>query len=98
VEKEVLKHIEERLQRIEECLSKQNNSLMDIKECAEFLKCSERTIRELVRQNKIPHYRLNVERGRSKLLFNRKKILLWLECSGKTSFTKRDRERIKYLD
>ena len=97
--RDILLDIAKRLNTLEEKLSRGDMfpEIMDIKECSAFLHCSERTIRELVSRGKIPFYRLDSSNGKSKLLFNKRKILLWLE-TGKTTFSKRDRTKLGLLD
>ena len=54
--------------------------IMNVKEVARYLKCSESCIRNMVRDNKIPHFRIN-----SKLNFRKEAIDLWVhnqELSG----------------
>jgi len=97
--RDILLDIAKRLETLEEKLSRGDMfpEVMDIKECSAFLHCSERTVRELVSRGKIPFYRLDSTNGKSKLLFNKRKILLWLE-TGKTTFSKRDRTKLEILD
>jgi len=45
----------------------------NVKEIAEYLGCSESTARKLVREEKIPHYRIY-----SKILFDKNEIDKWL--------------------
>ncbi len=47
--------------------------VMDVKEVAEYLKCSESSIRNLVREKRIPVFRIN-----SKLNFNKIAIDNWV--------------------
>ena len=46
---------------------------MNVKELAQYLKCSESCIRNMVRENKIPFFRIN-----SKLNFKKDSIDLWV--------------------
>ena len=47
--------------------------IMNVKEVAEYLKCSESSIRNLVRDKQIPNFRIG-----SKLNFNRETIDRWV--------------------
>ncbi len=47
--------------------------VMNVKEVAEYLKCSESSIRNLVRDKQIPNFRIG-----SKLNFNRETIDRWV--------------------
>ena len=45
-----------------------------VKELAKYLRCSESTIRKLVRENNIPYFRLN-----SKINFSKDRIDEWIK-------------------
>lgn len=47
--------------------------VMNVKELAEYLKCSESSVRNMVRDNKIPVFKIN-----SKLNFNKEAIDNWI--------------------
>ena len=47
--------------------------VMNVKELAEYLKCSESSVRNMVRDNKIPVFKIN-----SKLNFNKESIDNWI--------------------
>lgn len=48
--------------------------IMNIKEIAMFLNCSVSTIRNLIRERKIPHFRVGM-----KIYFRKSVILNWIE-------------------
>ena len=48
--------------------------VMNVKEIKDYLSVSESTIRKLVRENKIPYFRVA-----SKILFEQEKIEQWIE-------------------
>lgn len=51
-----------------------NNTItLDVKELSSFLHCSESTIRKLIRENKIPYFRIA-----SKILFVEADIQEWI--------------------
>ena len=50
---------------------------MNVKEVKEYLSVSESTIRKLVRENKIPYFRVA-----SKILFEQEKIDQWIESQS----------------
>lgn len=67
-----------------------SSPFMNVEETAEFLRCSVSTVRHLVSRGLIPYRRLPGGQ-KSKLLFNRKKLIMWVEYEGKLKFTKRER-------
>lgn len=48
--------------------------IMNVKELAEYLKCSQSAIRNLVKDNAIPHFRIGV-----KINFNKEAINEWIK-------------------
>lgn len=48
--------------------------VLNVKELKDYLSVSESTVRKLVRENKIPYFRIA-----SKILFDQEKIDLWIE-------------------
>ena len=48
--------------------------VLNVKEVKDYLSVSESTIRKLVRENKIPYFRVA-----SKILFDQEKIDLWVD-------------------
>lgn len=57
--------------------------VMNVKELAKYLKCSESAIRNLVRDNAIPHFRIG-----AKINFNKEAINNWIENQEKRSTLK----------
>ena len=55
--------------------------VLNIKEVKDYLSVSESTIRKLVRENKIPYFRVA-----SKILFDQEKIDQWIEEQQKKQF------------
>lgn len=52
--------------------------VLNVKEVKDYLSVSESTIRKLVRENKIPYFRIA-----SKILFDQDKIDKWIESNEK---------------
>ncbi|MHA1702084.1 MAG: helix-turn-helix domain-containing protein [Promethearchaeota archaeon] len=88
LKREILSEIQE----LRKSFVKANSPFMDIVEASQLLKCSVSTVRHLVRKGLIPYRRLPGGQ-KSKLLFNRKKLIMWVEYEGKLKFTKREREQ-----
>jgi excisionase family DNA binding protein len=57
-----------------------NNEILDVKETSKYLKCSESFIRKLIRQNKIPYFRVG-----AKILFEKSKINQLIEKQTSSS-------------
>lgn len=55
------------------------NQMLTVKELAKYIYVSESTIRKLVRESKIPFIRIF-----SKILFDKRKIELWIESNQNT--------------
>ncbi len=55
--------------------------VMNVKEVAEYLNCSESSIRNLVREKKIPNFRIG-----SKLNFRKKTIDEWLSIQERENY------------
>jgi len=51
-----------------------NRIVFNVKELAEYLSVSESTVRKLVREKSVPHFRIY-----SKILFDKELIDLWLK-------------------
>lgn len=56
--------------------------VLNVKELKDYLSVSESTIRKLVRENKIPYFRIA-----AKILFDQEKIDLWIENQQNNSLT-----------
>ena len=52
----------------------ENNSMLTVKEMAEYLSVSESSIRKAVREDKIPHFRVL-----SRILFNKEYVDEWIK-------------------
>lgn len=89
-----LKEILKRINELQKSIILTSSPFMDIGETAEFLRCSISTVRHLVSRGLIPYRRLPGGE-KSKLLFSKKKLSLWVEYEGKQHFTKRERESIE---
>lgn len=59
--------------------------VMNVKEVAEYLKCSESSIRNMVRANKIPVFKIN-----TKLNFNKEAIDNWVHNQEMMSLQTRE--------
>jgi len=62
---------------------------LNVRETAEYLRCSVSLVRRLVAENQIPYRRIP-DGKLSKILFNRKQLDLWLLC-GSQNPSKRQR-------
>lgn len=58
-----------------------NKIVFNVKELAKYLSVSESTIRKLIREKKIPHYRIF-----SKILFDKEVIDRWLINNEKENY------------
>jgi len=56
--------------------------VLNVSELKDYLSVSESTIRKLVRENKIPYFRIA-----SKILFDQEKIDLWIENQSNNNLT-----------
>lgn len=90
MDNDLLQQLINEIQELKKSLIKANSPFMDIEETAHFLRCSVSTVRHLIREGQIPYRRLPGGQ-KSKLLFNRKKLIMWVEYEGKLKFTKRER-------
>ena len=57
------------------------NNILDVKGAAEYLHCSESTIRKLIRNKKIPNYRIAY-----RIYFKKSLLDLWVENQCKNNW------------
>lgn len=67
---------------------------MDIFEASKYLKLSVSTLHKLTSKGKIPFKRVG-DGSRSKLLFSRKQLDLWIMTGKTKSYSKRDKENLE---
>ncbi|MBL7067507.1 MAG: helix-turn-helix domain-containing protein [Candidatus Marinimicrobia bacterium] len=89
----LLKQLINEMQELKNTLAGTTLPWLDIKEASSYLKLSVSTIRKLTSKGEIPFKHLG-EGQKSKVLFSRKQLDMWI-MTGKTSgFTKRDKETL----
>ena len=92
MDNDLLKKVLLEISELRKSVSSSSSPFMNVEETSEFLRCSVSTVRHLVSRGLIPYRRLPGGQ-KSKLLFNRKKLIMWVEYEGKLKFTKREREQ-----
>ena len=91
--KAILKQLINEIQELKDAITVSILPWLDINETSSYVKLSVSTLRKMTSGGKIPFKRVG-NGARSKLLFSKKQLDLWITTGKINGFTKRDKENL----